>query len=124
MLKNGTPASPATAFASSVFPVPGEPTRITPFGMRAPIFVYFCGSFKKSTSSCRSSFSSCSPATSLKVTFFASGMTSVARLLPKFIILFPPPDCRFIMMINTTRIMPIISTGMMLVRNELSVGTS
>ena len=34
--KNGTPASPATAFASSVLPVPGGPTRSTPFGIRAP----------------------------------------------------------------------------------------
>ena len=34
--KNGTPASPATARASSVLPVPGGPTSSTPFGMRAP----------------------------------------------------------------------------------------
>ena len=34
--KNGTPASPATAFASNVFPVPGGPTSNTPFGIRAP----------------------------------------------------------------------------------------
>ena len=33
--KNGTPASPATARASSVLPVPGGPTSSTPFGMRA-----------------------------------------------------------------------------------------
>ena len=56
--KNGTPASPATAFARSVLPVPGGPTRITPFGILAPTFVYFCGAFKKSTTSTRSSFSS------------------------------------------------------------------
>ena len=30
--KNGTPASPATAFASNVFPVPGGPTKRIPFG--------------------------------------------------------------------------------------------
>ena len=36
MLKNGTPASPATARASSVLPVPGGPTSSTPCGMRAP----------------------------------------------------------------------------------------
>ena len=35
--KNGTPASPATAFARSVLPVPGGPTSSTPRGMRAPI---------------------------------------------------------------------------------------
>src|SRR5207342_2503286 len=34
--KNGTPASPATARARSVLPVPGGPKRRTPFGMRAP----------------------------------------------------------------------------------------
>ena len=34
--KNGTLLSPATARASSVFPVPGLPTKSTPFGMRAP----------------------------------------------------------------------------------------
>ena len=34
--KNGTPASPATERASSVFPVPGGPYRRTPLGMRAP----------------------------------------------------------------------------------------
>ena len=36
MEKNGTPASPATAFARSVLPVPGGPTSSTPFGIRAP----------------------------------------------------------------------------------------
>ena len=34
--KNGTLASPATALASSVLPVPGGPTSSTPFGMRPP----------------------------------------------------------------------------------------
>ena len=36
--KNGTPASPATARASRVLPVPGSPDRSTPRGMRAPSF--------------------------------------------------------------------------------------
>lgn len=45
----GTPASPAQAFANIVFPVPGGPESNTPFGMRAPNFLYFCGFFKKST---------------------------------------------------------------------------
>mmetsp|Transcript_1464 Transcript_1464/g.4479 ORF Transcript_1464/g.4479 Transcript_1464/m.4479 type:complete len:218 (+) Transcript_1464:592-1245(+) len=35
-LKKGTPASPATAFASRVFPVPGGPTRRAPLGIFAP----------------------------------------------------------------------------------------
>ena len=41
MLKNGTPDSPATAFASKVLPVPGGPTNRTPFGILAPKEVYF-----------------------------------------------------------------------------------
>ena len=36
MLKNGTFASPATARASSVLPVPGRPDSSTPLGMRPP----------------------------------------------------------------------------------------
>ena len=43
MLKNGTPASPATARASSVLPVPGGPTSSTPRGMRAPSAVELLG---------------------------------------------------------------------------------
>ena len=39
--KNGTFASPATAFARSVLPVPGEPTKSAPFGSFAPMAVYF-----------------------------------------------------------------------------------
>ena len=34
--KNGTPASPATALAISVFPVPGGPTMSMPLGPTAP----------------------------------------------------------------------------------------
>jgi hypothetical protein len=34
--KNGTPASPAQAFASKVLPVPGGPVKSTPFGIVAP----------------------------------------------------------------------------------------
>ena len=41
--KNGTFASPATALASIVLPVPGGPTKRTPFGMEAPISEYFDG---------------------------------------------------------------------------------
>ena len=36
MVKNGTPASPATARASSVLPVPGGPNSSTPLGILAP----------------------------------------------------------------------------------------
>src|SRR5581483_2213854 len=65
MEKKGTPASPATAFASSVLPVPGEPLSSTPRGMCAPSFRYFSGSRRKSTTSVSSSFASSMPATSL-----------------------------------------------------------
>ena len=37
MEKNGTFASPATALASIVLPVPGGPTSRTPLGMDAPM---------------------------------------------------------------------------------------
>eukprot|EP00959_Pyramimonas_sp_CCMP1952_P012023 253863-Pyramimonas_sp.AAC.1 len=38
--KKGTPASPATALASSVFPVPGGPSNKMPLGSAAPISEY------------------------------------------------------------------------------------
>ena len=38
VLINGTSASPATAFASNVLPVPGGPTNKIPLGIRAPNF--------------------------------------------------------------------------------------
>ena len=44
--KKGTPASPATALASNVFPVPGGPTRRTPFGIFAPTAVNLSGLFR------------------------------------------------------------------------------
>ena len=66
--KNGTFASPATARASSVFPVPGGPESSTPCGMRAPSRWYFSGWRRKSTTSESSSFASSIPATSAKVT--------------------------------------------------------
>ena len=39
----GTFASPATAFASIVLPVPGGPTSRTPLGIDAPTSEYFFG---------------------------------------------------------------------------------
>src|SRR5205085_7478573 len=71
-LKNGTCASPATARASSVLPVPGGPTSSTPFGMRPPSAVYFFGVFRNSTISLSSSSASSTPATSSKLTFTSS----------------------------------------------------
>ena len=48
---NGTPASPATARASRVLPVPGGPTRSTPLGILAPISLKRAGVLRKSTTS-------------------------------------------------------------------------
>ncbi len=88
--KNGTLASPATARASSVLPVPGGPISSTPFGMRPPSFWNFCGSFRNSMISWSSSFASSTPATSLKVTFFCELDDSFALLLPNDSALLPP----------------------------------
>ena len=49
--RNGTPASPATARAMRVLPVPGGPTSSTPLGMRAPISANRSGYLRKSTTS-------------------------------------------------------------------------
>ena len=49
--KNGTSASPATARASSVLPVPGGPESSTPCGIRPPSRRYFSGWRRKSTTS-------------------------------------------------------------------------
>jgi len=95
MEKKGTPASPETAFASNVFPVPGEPTNKTPFGIRAPSRVNFCGSFKNSTISWSSSLDSSTPATSAKVTVGWSPSNIFARDFPNDRAeLFPLCVCR------------------------------
>ncbi|CDA97821.1 uncharacterized protein BN749_01389 [Firmicutes bacterium CAG:65] len=80
--KNGTCASPATAFASKVLPVPGGPTNRAPLGSFAPILEYFWGLCRKSTTSTRDSFASSSPATSLKVTPVSFCTYTLALLLP------------------------------------------
>ena len=93
--RNGTFASPATAFASRVFPVPGGPTNRAPFGIFAPSSRYLGAFFRKSTISIISTFASSKPATSLNVTrLSASSLSnSCARALPTFIIppCAPPP---------------------------------
>src|SRR5271170_5544193 len=66
--KKGTPASPATARASVVFPVPGGPVSRTPFGSLPPRLVNFAGSLRNITTSSRSSFASSTPLTSLNLT--------------------------------------------------------
>ncbi len=91
--KNGTPASPETAFARRVFPVPGGPTRRTPFGILAPSSTNLRGSLRNSTISIRSSFSSSAPATSSNLTFIFSSDAIRALLLPNDITRLPPPPC-------------------------------
>lgn len=89
--KNGTPASPATALASRVLPVPGGPASSTPPGIRAPIFRYACGFFRKSTTSLSSPSTSSIPATSLKVVRLepssSTGLGGALRPKPPI----PPP---------------------------------
>ncbi len=90
--KKGTPASPATALASKVLPVPGGPSSKTPEGIRAPSDKNLRGSRKNSTTSTNSCFSSSSPATSEKRTLLFFFSTGLALDLPKFITLpLPPP---------------------------------
>ena len=89
MERNCTFASPATAFASRVLPVPGGPTSSTPLGMRAPMLVYALGSLRKSTISASSSFSSSQPATSAKGFLSFSSLPSFVRALLNL----PMPPC-------------------------------
>ena len=65
-LKKDTPASPATALAISVLPVPGGPAMSTPRGRRLPVSKYISGLRKKSTISSSWSFALPMPATSSK----------------------------------------------------------
>mmetsp|Transcript_6623 Transcript_6623/g.11128 ORF Transcript_6623/g.11128 Transcript_6623/m.11128 type:complete len:204 (+) Transcript_6623:658-1269(+) len=62
--KNGTPASPAIAFARRVLPVPGGPVNNNPRGNLPPNLVNLSGSFKYSTISSNSFFASVTPLTS------------------------------------------------------------
>src|SRR6266849_4406780 len=82
-LKKGTLASPATARASNVLPVPGGPIKRTPLGTVPPSRVYFCGSRRKSTSSSSSCLTSSIPATSATVVPGRSGSYSLAGLCPE-----------------------------------------
>mmetsp|Transcript_11229 Transcript_11229/g.30235 ORF Transcript_11229/g.30235 Transcript_11229/m.30235 type:complete len:296 (-) Transcript_11229:868-1755(-) len=87
---NGTPASPATARASSVLPVPGGPSSKTPRGMRAPSAVKRPASRKNSTTSCSSTIAEPTPATSRNVTFVAGSSATRALLFPNSSGLMPP----------------------------------
>ena len=82
MLKKGTPASPATAFASSVLPVPGGPTSKQPRGIFAPMDWYLAGFARKSLISCISSTASSTPATSENFTSGRSSVDFLAFALP------------------------------------------
>ena len=124
IVKNGTPASPAVAFASNVLPVPGGPSSKIPFGILAPSPIYFFGFLRKSTISSSSSFSSSRPAT-LEKSIFLTSTTSFARLLPKLAIFPPPPlALAFIIIITTTTTIPSNIIGTIVVKNTLSLLTS
>ena len=101
--KNGTPASPATARASSVLPVPGAPLSSTPRGIRPPSLRYLSGFFRKSTISVSSSLASSIPATSENVTCCSSASTRRARERPNDIRppAPPPPAARRIRKMNS-----------------------
>ena len=90
--KNGTPASPATALANKVFPVPGGPTNNAPLGIFPPSSVYLWGFFKNSTISCTSCFAPSCPATSLNVIPRSFAFSySFALLFPTLKMPPPPP---------------------------------
>ncbi len=82
ILKNGTPASPATAREINVLPVPGGPTSSKPLGIRAPRATNFSGYLRNSTISCNSCLASSTPATSANVTVCLLPINMRARLLP------------------------------------------
>ena len=98
MVKNGTFASPATALASKVLPVPGGPTINIPLGIFPPTLINFAGSLRKSTNSLTSSFASSQPATSVKFVFTCPPSSNFALLLPNVIgpPLPPTPPCIFL----------------------------
>ena len=104
MVRKGTSASPATARASSVLPVPGGPDSSTPFGIRAPSWVNRDGSFRNSTISPSSMTASSAPATSANVTLSSwPAMRALAR--PNRLARPPPCIC-----IANQRNTPITST--------------
>ena len=117
--KNGTPASPATALASNVLPVPGGPTSNAPFGSFAPISVYRSGWWRKSTISVSVSFASPCPATSANVTpVFFSTYT--------FALDFPTPIIPLLLRIIMTRNPKITIVGIKLINidKKVSIGSS
>src|SRR5207247_7975710 len=88
--KNGPAASPATALASSVLPVPGGPMSRAPSRRRAPRRWNFKGSFRNSMISSSSCLASSQPATSAKVILGVSPVSSLARDFPNANARLPP----------------------------------
>ena len=93
--KNGTSASPETARANNVFPVPGGPNSKTPLGILPPNFWNLDGSLRNSTISCNSYFASSQPATSVNITLPPTSFNILILAFPKESIPFgpPPPPC-------------------------------
>ncbi len=109
--KKGTPASPATAFARRVLPVPGGPTRRTPLGSLPPSRVNRLGLLRNCTTSSTSSLASSNPATSAKVIGTPSVWSNrVALFLPMFSTCWPGPPMRRRMKIQNSAKRPISST--------------
>ena len=96
--KNGTFASPATALASSVLPVPGGPTSSTPLGITAPTLRYLSGVCRKSTISTSASLASSCPATSANVLPVCAATYILALLLPMPNDIILPSPMRFCIM--------------------------
>mmetsp|Transcript_30920 Transcript_30920/g.60920 ORF Transcript_30920/g.60920 Transcript_30920/m.60920 type:complete len:290 (-) Transcript_30920:540-1409(-) len=80
--KKGTPASPATARAINVFPVPGGPSMMTPLGIFAPNFVNCPGFFRNVTTSFSSCLASSCPATFSNVTPVLGDISNLAPDFP------------------------------------------
>ena len=112
MERNCTPASPATALASRVLPVPGGPTSSTPLGILAPRSRYFLGSWRKLTISRSSSFSSSAPATSVKLTFSLLSDPKRMRALPNRLpwSMPPPPWALAIIYCQIRKMIPMRAT--------------
>jgi len=85
MEKKGTPASPAMALASSVFPVPGGPTSSTPAGERAPRRRNRAGSRRKATISMISALTWSMPAMSANDTALSPAPMRSMRAPPKIL---------------------------------------
>ncbi len=119
MEKKGTPASPATAFAIRVLPVPGAPKSSTPLGILAPILINLPGLFRNSTTSSISSLASSAPATSLKVTLTSSPLIMRALLLLNCMTRLPPPWVWF--MINIRKAIRI-TIGNRVVSSDIHQG--